>query len=169
MFLWNSKKKPTELLLLVLLQHVKRQNKTLSFRLYHAVAGPDFQRGPGFILLAQAAFLPSIISSIFTQLRGGGGRVPRPPFLVPPLYWNQFKKLFHYNEIKGWHWTLRAQKVSGLQRNVQVSHLPAMSHIYHRPSLNYVYKVESMSYLSSMGSIKKVMFDVFAWYIFDHS
>ena len=36
------------------------------------VADPDFEvrRGPGSILLAQPAFLPSVISSFFTQNKG---------------------------------------------------------------------------------------------------
>ena len=39
------------------------------------MANPDFElrRGSGSILLAQAAFLPSVISSFFTQNKGGGG------------------------------------------------------------------------------------------------
>ena len=39
-----------------------------------AVADPDFElrKGAGFILLAQPAFLPSVISSFFTQNKGGG-------------------------------------------------------------------------------------------------
>ena len=41
---------------------------------------PDFKlrRWPGSILLAQPAFLPSVISSFFTQNRGGGGGVSSP-------------------------------------------------------------------------------------------
>ena len=30
--------------------------------------------GPGFVFLALLAFLPSVISSLFTQNKGGGGR-----------------------------------------------------------------------------------------------
>ena len=45
----------------------------------HKVSGadPDFvlKRGPGSIIVAQPAFLPSVISSFLTQnrARGGGG------------------------------------------------------------------------------------------------
>ena len=44
------------------------------------MADPDFElrRGPGFNLLAQPAFLPSVISSFFTQNKGGGGPCPSP-------------------------------------------------------------------------------------------
>ena len=51
---------------------------------YSAVAYLDFElrRGPGFNLLAQPAFVPSVTSSFFTQNKGGGG-VP----LDPPLQW----------------------------------------------------------------------------------
>ena len=40
-----------------------------------AVADPDFELRwrPGFGLLALPAFLPSVISSFFTQNKGGGG------------------------------------------------------------------------------------------------
>ena len=40
-----------------------------------SVADPDFELrwGPGFGLLALLAFLPSVISSFFTQNTGGGG------------------------------------------------------------------------------------------------
>ena len=40
-----------------------------------SVADPDFElrRGPGFGLLALPAFLPSVISSFFTQNKGGRG------------------------------------------------------------------------------------------------
>ena len=39
------------------------------------MADPDFELrwGPGFGLLALPAFLPSVISSFFTQNKGGGG------------------------------------------------------------------------------------------------
>ena len=39
------------------------------------LSGPDFElrRGPGHILTAQSAFLPLVISSFFTQNKGGGG------------------------------------------------------------------------------------------------
>ena len=42
------------------------------------VADPDFELrwGPGFGLLALPAFLPSVISSFFTQNKGGGGGPP---------------------------------------------------------------------------------------------
>ena len=54
------------------------------------MANPDFElrRGSGSILLAQAAFLPSVISSFFTQNKGGGGGGlggARAPPLDPPL------------------------------------------------------------------------------------
>ena len=43
--------------------------------LFDAVADPDFELrwGPGFGLFALPAFLPSVISSFFTQNNGGGG------------------------------------------------------------------------------------------------
>ena len=46
------------------------------------VADPDFQLrwGPGFGLLALQAFLPSVISSFFTQNKGVGGPGPPGPF-----------------------------------------------------------------------------------------
>ena len=38
----------------------------------------ELRRGPGYDLLAQSAFLPSVISSFFTQKKGGGaGPSPR--------------------------------------------------------------------------------------------
>ena len=40
------------------------------------MADPDIEavrRGPGFVLLALPAFLPSLISSCFTQNKGVGG------------------------------------------------------------------------------------------------
>ena len=42
------------------------------------MADPDFELrwGPGFGLLALPAFLPSVISSFFTQKRGVGGLGP---------------------------------------------------------------------------------------------
>ena len=51
------------------------------------VADPVFElrRGPDSILLAQPALLPSVISSFFTQNKGGGDRTPRAPPLDPPL------------------------------------------------------------------------------------
>ena len=51
------------------------------------MADPDFElrRGSGSILLAQPAFLPSVISSFFTQNKGGSGRAPQAPPLDPPL------------------------------------------------------------------------------------
>ena len=53
-----------------------------------AVADPDFElrRGPGFNLLAQPAFLPSVISSFSTQNKVGA-RAPQAPPLDPPLIW----------------------------------------------------------------------------------
>ena len=49
------------------------------------MVNPDFElrRGPGSILLAQPAFLPSVISSFYTQNKGA--RIPRAPPLDPPL------------------------------------------------------------------------------------
>ena len=48
-----------------------------------AVADPDFELrwGPGWGLLALPAFLPSVISSFFTQNKGMGG--PGPPGPLP--------------------------------------------------------------------------------------
>jgi len=49
------------------------------------VADPDLEvRGArgGFVLLALPAFLPALISSFFTQNKGGA---PRAPPLDPPL------------------------------------------------------------------------------------
>ena len=48
------------------------------------VADPDFElrRGPGYILLAHQAFLPSIISSFFTQNKEG----PGPPVPLPWIH-----------------------------------------------------------------------------------
>ena len=53
---------------------------------YSSVADPDFELrwGPGFGLLALPALLPSVISSFFTQNKGGGGG-PWAPSLDPPL------------------------------------------------------------------------------------
>ena len=50
------------------------------------MADPDFELGwgPGFGLLALPAFLPSVISSFFTQNKGGA-RAPWTPPLDPPL------------------------------------------------------------------------------------
>ena len=52
-----------------------------------AVADPDFELrwGPGFGLLALPAFLPSVISSFFTQNKrgGGGGKGGGPPGPLP--------------------------------------------------------------------------------------
>ena len=42
----------------------------------------ELRRGPGFILLAQPAFLPSVISSFSTQNKGGGGTPLDPPLSV---------------------------------------------------------------------------------------
>ena len=49
------------------------------------MADPDFELrwGPAFILMAQLAFLPSVISSFFTQNKGA--QAPRAPPLDPPL------------------------------------------------------------------------------------
>jgi len=49
------------------------------------LADPDLKlrRGPGFVLLALLAFLPSGISSFCYQKEGGGGR--SLPSLDPPL------------------------------------------------------------------------------------
>ena len=50
-----------------------------------AVADPDLELigEPGFDLLTPLAFLPSVISSVFTQNKVGA---PRAPHLDPPLY-----------------------------------------------------------------------------------
>ena len=50
------------------------------------MADPDFvlRRGPGFNLLAQPAFLSSVISSFFAQNKVEA-RAPRTPPLDPPL------------------------------------------------------------------------------------
>ena len=54
-----------------------------------SVADPDLElRGwPGLDLLALPAIFPSVISSSFTQNKGGGegGQAPRAPPLDPPL------------------------------------------------------------------------------------
>ena len=52
-----------------------------------SVADPDFElrRGPGSVLLTEPGFLPSVISSFFTQNREGGGWAPGAPPLDPPL------------------------------------------------------------------------------------
>ena len=51
------------------------------------MADPDFELrwGPGFGLLALLAFLPSVISSFFTQNKvgGGGGGGTGPPGPLP--------------------------------------------------------------------------------------
>ena len=51
-----------------------------------AVAAPDLELrgGPGLDLLAMAAIFLSVISSFFTQNKGGT-RAPRDPPLDPPL------------------------------------------------------------------------------------
>ena len=61
-----------------LLKKVRNGNLTLE---RFSVADPDFElrRGPGFNLLAQPAFLLSVISSFFTQNKGG------PLLQAPPL------------------------------------------------------------------------------------
>ena len=48
--------------------------------LHLSVADPDFKLriGPGSILLAKPAFLPSVISSFFTQNKEGGPGGPGP-------------------------------------------------------------------------------------------
>ena len=53
---------------------------------WNTVADPDFElrRGPGFNLLVQLAFLPSVISPFLTQNKEGA-RAPRAPSLDPPL------------------------------------------------------------------------------------
>ena len=57
------------------------------FFITFSVADPDLElrEGPGLDLLALPAIFPSVISSFFTQNKGGGGRVPRAPPLDPPL------------------------------------------------------------------------------------
>ena len=49
------------------------------------MADPDFELrwGPDFVLLALPAFLPSAISSFFTQNKGGGGGHPRSATVLP--------------------------------------------------------------------------------------
>ena len=60
-----------------------------------SVADPDFELrwALGFGLLALPAFLPSVISSFFTQNKGGrgGGGGPWAPPLDPPLQMNLFR------------------------------------------------------------------------------
>ena len=43
-----------------------------------AVADPDIEGGGGLDFLAVLAFFPSVISSVFTQNKGGGGKGPSP-------------------------------------------------------------------------------------------
>ena len=67
---------------------IQLESALLSNLVADAVADPDFELtwGPGFGLLALRAFLPSVISSFFTQNKaGGGGGGSWAPPLVPPL------------------------------------------------------------------------------------
>ena len=76
-----------ELNLCVILESsIRSDSSTFNETISIAVADPEFKlrRGPGFSLLAQPAFLPSVISSFFTQR--GGGRASRAPPLNPPLH-----------------------------------------------------------------------------------
>ena len=54
--------------------------------MHNTEVDPDFKlrRGPGFILLAQPAFLPSVVSSFFTQNKREAWSPWAPP-LGPPL------------------------------------------------------------------------------------
>ena len=74
------------------------------------VAHPDFElrnmlrslRGPGFILLAQPAFFPSVISSFLTQNKGGPGP-PKPlPYIrhciLMSQEWRQ-SKIARFNQL----------------------------------------------------------------------
>ena len=55
--------------------------------LHSTVVDPDLElrRGPSFISLAKPAFLPLVISFIFTQNNGGGGGGQAPPLDLPLL------------------------------------------------------------------------------------
>ena len=111
------------LLLYVIIQVVKYHKSVVSG--IHPVADPDFQlrRGPGSILLAQPAFLPSVI--FFSQNKGEA-RAPRAPPLVPPqtsilnaihrccVALNRFAKSFML-EIRKWKWT---KKLKGLSHGI---------------------------------------------------
>ena len=55
----------------------------------------DLREGGGLDLLAMAAIFPSVISSFFTQNKGGGG-VPRAPPLDPPLSWVHLMHVFPF-------------------------------------------------------------------------
>ena len=67
---------------MVNLQDVQRCDKLMKHSNMgnSTVADPDFELrwGPSFGLLALLAFLPSVISSFFTQNNGGGGGPPGP-------------------------------------------------------------------------------------------
>ena len=65
---------------------LSRCQRKKRYNFWNTVADPDFElrRGPGFNLLAQPAFLPSVISSFSTQNKEGA-RAPRAPPLDPPL------------------------------------------------------------------------------------
>ena len=57
----------------------------------------DLRRGPDFTLLAQAAFLPSVISSFFTQNKGVGGPCPRSVTELCTLCsFYVYRRIFHF-------------------------------------------------------------------------
>ena len=62
-----------------------KEHLVYDLRRLRPVADPDFELrwGPGFGLLVLPAFVPSVISSFFTQNKGG--RAPWAPPLDPPL------------------------------------------------------------------------------------
>ena len=85
LFFWNSSgvvSAPSRLK--KFLSRCQKKNKL--YNSWNTVADLDFElrRGPGFNILAQPAFLPSVISSFFTQNKEGA-RAPRAPLLDPPL------------------------------------------------------------------------------------
>jgi len=80
----------------------RRSKDELSLKvlLTEPVADPDLElRGRGerrFVLLALPAFLPSLISSLFTQNKGEPSRGPRASPLDPPLKHMLFTLKFIY-------------------------------------------------------------------------
>ena len=79
------------------------------------MADPDFElsRGPGFILLAQPAFLPSVISSFFTQTKGGeGGGGGRLPFRILSNYSTLLYSWRFSRYSAPTHWLIHGHKTS---------------------------------------------------------